>query len=109
MAAPDFRDSVTRLAKVSFALRAGTSAAGSGSALPHRGSSCAPGSDILPVTAPWAATDYVQAGPVAAVAGNGAATMWWSGKLAARRSYAVGSGPAGWIWPTRPRRAQSRQ
>ena len=93
--APAFRDSVAKLAKVSFALRAGTSAAGSGSGLAlTEGSSCAPGSDILPVTAPWAATDYVQAGTAATVTGNGAATLWWSGKLAARRGYAVSFGSA---------------
>ncbi|HUB38903.1 MAG TPA: hypothetical protein VMA72_08630 [Streptosporangiaceae bacterium] len=94
-AAPHFSDRVSRLARVRLELRSGTNAAGpqGGFALAH-GPDCGPGGDILPVSAPWAATSYLQAGPWSGVIGIGARTLYWSGKFRTRHRYTVSLGSA---------------
>jgi hypothetical protein len=93
-AAPHFRDSLSRLAKVAIQLRSGTNAAGSGYLALTAGASCAPGGDLLPEAAPWSGTDYLQAGTWDAEVGVGARTLSWDGRLRARHSYTLDLGAA---------------
>jgi hypothetical protein len=101
-AAPHFRDSVSKLAKVHLQLRTGASPAGPGSGfLLDHGANCEPGGDVLQVAAPWAATDYMQAGSWTTDVGIGARTLYWSGAVKAGRSYTVALGTAVYgPWPS---------
>jgi hypothetical protein len=101
-AAPHFRDRVSELAKVGLQLRTGESPAGPGSGLLlDHGANCEPGGDVLQVTAPWATTDYMQAGSWSAEVGIGARTLYWSRSLKAGRNYTVALGAAVYgPWPS---------
>jgi hypothetical protein len=94
-AAPHFSDKVSRLAQVHLQLRTGTNATGPGLGfILDQGANCEPGGDVLPVSAPWAETDYLQAGPWTGEVGIGARTLYWSGTVKAGRHYTVSLGSA---------------
>jgi hypothetical protein len=94
-AAPHFSDRASRLARVRLELRSGTNAAGpQGGILLDHGANCEPGGDVLPVSAPWAATSYLQAGHWSGDAGLGARTLYWSGKFTAGHRYTFSLGSA---------------
>jgi hypothetical protein len=94
-AEPRFSDRLSRLVRVRLELRSGTNAAGPGGGfLMDQGANCEPGGDILPVSAPWAATGYVQAGSWSGDAGIGARTLYWSGKFRTGHRYTLSLGSA---------------
>ncbi len=94
-AAPHFRDTMSRLAKVHLELRTGTNAGTQDGGLAlTEGANCESGGDLLPNGAPWAATDYMQAGSWTAEVDIGARDMIWDGALRAGHSYGVNLGAA---------------